>query len=41
MPQVMADQIMAITLAAVAASVVLHGITVRPMMYRYWKRKPR
>jgi NhaP-type Na+/H+ or K+/H+ antiporter len=41
MPQVMAEQIMAITLAAVAASVVLHGITVRPMMYRYWKRKPR
>ena len=36
LPAAMADQIMGITLAAVATSIVLHGISVRPMMNLYW-----
>ena len=41
LPAAMADQIMGITLAAVATSIVLHGISVRPMMNLYWRRKLR
>lgn len=35
----LAEQITAITLAAITASIVLHGISVRPIMRRYGKRK--
>jgi NhaP-type Na+/H+ or K+/H+ antiporter len=35
------EQIMSITLATVAVSIVLHGISVRPMMHLYWRRKAR
>lgn len=41
LPAPMAEQIMGITLAAVATSIVLHGISVRPMMNLYWRRKLR
>jgi sodium/hydrogen antiporter len=41
LPDVLAEQIMAITLAAVTVSIVLHGISVRPMMHLYWRRKAR
>ncbi len=37
----LAEQITAITLAAVTLSIVLHGISVRPMMHLYWKRTVR
>jgi sodium/hydrogen antiporter len=37
----LAQQIMAITLAAVTASIVLHGISVGPMMQLYRRRKLR
>ena len=37
----LAEQITAITLAAVTLSIVLHGISVRPMMQLYWKRTVR
>lgn len=37
----LAEQIMAITLAAVTVSIVLHGVSVRPMMHLYWRRKLR
>ena len=37
----LADQIIAITLAAVTASIVPHGISVRPLMHLYWRRKVR
>jgi NhaP-type Na+/H+ or K+/H+ antiporter len=37
----LAEQITAITLAAVTVSIVLHGISVRPMMHLYWKRTVR
>lgn len=39
LPQPLAEQIVAITLAAVTASIVLHGISVRPIMRLYQKRK--
>jgi NhaP-type Na+/H+ or K+/H+ antiporter len=39
LPATIAEQIMGITLAAVATSIVLHGISVRPMMKLYGKRK--
>ncbi len=41
LPIPMAEQIMGITLAAVTASIVLHGISVRPMMHLYLRRKLR
>lgn len=41
LPAAMAEQLMGITLAAVATSIVLHGISVRPMMNLYWRRKLR
>jgi sodium/hydrogen antiporter len=41
LPAAIADQIMGITLAAVATSILLHGISVRPMMKLYGKRKRR
>lgn len=41
LPDPLADQIMAITLAAVTVSIMLHGISVRPMMHLYWRRKAR
>ena len=41
LPAPMAERIMGITLAAVAISIVLHGISVQPMMKLYGKRKPR
>ena len=34
----LAEQITAITLAAITVSIVLHGISVRPIMRLYWKR---
>ena len=41
LPRPLAEQIMAITLAAVTVSIVLHGVSVRPMMHLYWRRKLR
>lgn len=41
LPRSLAEQITAITLAAVTASILLHGISVRPMMHLYWRRKLR
>jgi NhaP-type Na+/H+ or K+/H+ antiporter len=41
LPRSLAEQITAITLAAVTLSIVLHGISVRPMMHLYWKRTVR
>src|SRR5512143_122944 len=41
LPRPLAEQITAITLAAVTVSIVLHGITVQPMMHLYWRRKIR
>ena len=38
LPRPLAEQLTAITLAAVAVSIILHGISVRPMMRLYWKR---
>ncbi|MGF1614980.1 MAG: cation:proton antiporter [Gammaproteobacteria bacterium] len=38
LPHPIAEQIIAITLAAVTASIVLHGISVRPLMHLYWRR---
>ena len=35
----LAEQITAIALAAITVSIVLHGISVRPIMRLYWKRK--
>jgi NhaP-type Na+/H+ or K+/H+ antiporter len=37
----LAEQVGAITLAVVTVSIVLHGISARPIMHRYWKRNPR
>jgi len=41
LPRPLAEQIMTITLAAVTVSIVLHGVSVRPMMHLYWRRKLR
>jgi NhaP-type Na+/H+ or K+/H+ antiporter len=41
LPRPLAEQIAAITLAAVTVSIVLHGISVRPIMRLYWKRTAR
>ena len=41
LPGPLAEQITAITLAAVTVSIVLHGISVRPIMRLYWKRTAR
>jgi sodium/hydrogen antiporter len=41
LPHPLTEQITNITLAAVTASIVLHGISVRPMMHLYWRRKAR
>jgi NhaP-type Na+/H+ or K+/H+ antiporter len=38
LPRPLAEQLTTITLAAVTVSIVLHGISVRPMMRLYWKR---
>ena len=38
LPAVLAEQFIAVTLTTVAASVVLHGISVTPLMTRYTKR---
>jgi NhaP-type Na+/H+ or K+/H+ antiporter len=38
LPRPLAEQLTAITLAAVTVSIILHGISVRPMMRLYWKR---
>ncbi len=40
-PRPMAEQITAITLATVTVSILLHGISVRPMMHLYRKRQAR
>jgi len=37
--QGLAEPIVSITLAAVTISIVLHGISVQPIMYFYRKRK--
>ena len=39
LPLLLAEQLIAITLTTVAASVVLHGISVTPLMTRYARRK--
>ncbi len=39
LPQGLAEPIVSITLAAVTISIVLHGISVQPIMYFYRKRK--
>jgi NhaP-type Na+/H+ or K+/H+ antiporter len=41
LPHALAEQIMAITLAEVTVSIVLHGISVRPLMHLYWRRNVR
>ena len=41
LPRHLADQMMAITLAAVTLSIILHGVSVRPIMHFYRKRKVR
>jgi len=41
LPRHLADQMMAITLAAVTLSIILHGVSVRPIMHFYRKRKAR
>lgn len=41
LPRFLAERIMAITLAAATISIVLHGITVQPMMHLDWRRKLR
>jgi NhaP-type Na+/H+ or K+/H+ antiporter len=38
-PRPLAEEIIAITLATVTISILLHGISVRPIMHLYWKRK--
>ena len=39
LPETLAEQLIAITLTVVASSVVLHGISVTPLMNRYARRK--
>jgi NhaP-type Na+/H+ or K+/H+ antiporter len=39
LPETLAERMIAITLTVVASSVVLHGISVTPLMNRYAKRK--
>ena len=41
LPQTLAEEIMAYTLITVAVSIVLHGISVTPLMDRYRSRKTR
>ena len=41
LPRPLAEEIMAYTLITVAASIVLHGISVTPLMNRYGRRKTR
>ena len=41
LPQTLAEEIMAYTLITVAVSIVLHGISVTPLMDRYARRKTR
>jgi len=41
LPQTLAEEIMAYTLITVAVSIVLHGISVTPLMDRYARRKAR
>ena len=41
LPRLLAEQVMAITLAAATISIVLHGIIVQPMMHLDWRRKLR
>ena len=39
LPSPLAEQFMSITLAAVTVSIVLHGISVRPVMHLYGRQK--
>ena len=39
LPRPLAEQVVAIRLAVVTVSIVLHGISARPIMHCYWKRK--
>ena len=41
LPRPLAEQLVAITLAVVTLSILLHGISVRPIMHLYWRRKVR
>ena len=41
LPAPLAERIVAITLAVVTLSILLHGISVQPMMNLYWRRKAR
>jgi hypothetical protein len=39
LPELLAERIIATTLAATTFSILLHGISVRPMMPLYWRRR--
>jgi NhaP-type Na+/H+ or K+/H+ antiporter len=41
LPRALAEQIIALTLTMVAVSIVLHGISVTPLMHLYGRRKAR
>ncbi|KAF0167256.1 MAG: Na+/H+ antiporter [bacterium] len=41
LPRPMAEEIIALTLTVVAVSIVLHGISVTPLMNLYGRRKAR
>lgn len=41
LPRSLADELIALTLTMVAASIVVHGISVTPLMTRYTRRKAR
>jgi len=41
LPEPLAQQLIAVTLTTVAASILLHGISVTPLMDRYARRKTR
>ena len=41
LPQPLADELIALTLTTVAASILLHGISVTPLMSLYARRKVR
>jgi NhaP-type Na+/H+ or K+/H+ antiporter len=41
LPRVLAEELIALTLTVVAASIVVHGISVTPLMSAYARRKGR
>jgi NhaP-type Na+/H+ or K+/H+ antiporter len=38
LPEDLAVQLIHLTLVVVTLSILLHGISVKPMMSRYWRR---